>query len=157
MGIWVVPRHQTRNPHRPLHRYGSPGPILPPAPNIARYSSSAVPNAGLGASADRTIDLIGTSPGRESTRARHAAQRTKGTSNKPCVSASSGANAGASVNANSLNANVVEDWGGGVTSLRARGTRSANVSTITRGMNGGGAGGSAGGGYGLSVLPDEPR
>ena len=119
------PTTPNQEPHRLLHRYGSPGPILPPAPNIARYSSSAVPNAGLGASADRTIDLIGTPPERESTWARHAAQRTKGTNNKPRVSASSGANAGASVNASSLNANVVEDWGGGVTSPRARGTGSA--------------------------------
>ena len=80
---------------------------------MVRYSSSAVPNAGLGASTDHAIDLTGTPPECESTWVQHTAQRTKGTSNKPHVSVSSGMDAGASVNANLLNANTVEDWGRG--------------------------------------------
>ena len=124
------PTTPNQDPRWPPYRYGSPGPILPPAPNMARYSSSAVPNAGLGASANRAIGLTGTPPERESTWARHAAQRTKGTSNKPRVSASSGANAGANVNANLLNANVVEDWGGGCYLTESQRDRSA----IARGI-----------------------
>ena len=106
MGIWVVPQHRTRNPAGHCTAM-DPGPKT-----TLSYSSSAVSSAGPGASADTAIDLTGTPPERESTWAQHAAQRTKGTSNKPRVGASFGANASASVNANPLNANVVEDCGG---------------------------------------------
>lgn len=167
------PTTPNQEPRRPPHRYGSPGPILPPAPNMARYSSSAVSNPGLGASADRAIDLTGTPPERESTWARHAAQRTKGTSNKPRMSASSSAGASASVNANVNmnanlpNANVVDDWGGGsylTDGQRDREReRDRDRERYHSSVNGGGAGGAAsggvaaGGGYGLSVLPAEQR
>ena len=166
LGGPTTPNQESR---RPPHRYGSPGPILPPAPNMARYSSSSVPNPGLGASADRAIDLTGTPPERGSTWARHAAQRTKGTSNKPRVSASSSANASVNVNANLPNTNMAEDWGGG-----SYLTENQRVQEKERerereryhhhsSVNGGGAAGTAGGGvaagggYGMSVLPAEPR
>jgi len=92
----------------------------------------------------------------------------KGTSNKPHMGASSSANANVNTDVNPPNANVVEDWGGRsyLTDTqrdkeweRDRERERYHHSSV----NGGGAresasgGMAAGGGYGLSVLPTEPR
>ena len=104
----------------------------------------------------RLISLV---PLRNASRRRHAALRTQGTSNKPRVSASSGANTDASVNAELLNANVVEDWGGG--SYLTEGQRDRerererDRERYHSFVNGGRV--AAVGRYGLSVLPAEPR
>ena len=154
------PRHRTRNPT------GRRTAIDPRARSYRprrtwRATSSAVPNAGLGASADRATGLTDTPPERDLTWARHKAQRTKGTSNKPRVSASSGANAGASVNANLLNANVVEDWGRGSYLTESQGGRERDHErdreNYHSSVNSGWAGGAMGGGYWLNVLPADPR